>query len=92
MIFRAISSLMAIRDSLIFTMILPPSVATTVAGTAGYKAQILQMLLYFRLPPTFRMRFSSPGLASAKGIITSFLPTKRLAPANLCAKIKVKLP
>lgn len=46
MIFRAISSLMAMRASLTLTMTFPPRAATTVTVPPGHKAQVLQMLFH----------------------------------------------
>ena len=48
MILRAISSLMATRDSLILTMMFPPIAATTVAVPG--KAEILEVLAQLRTP------------------------------------------
>lgn len=45
MILRAISSLMATRDSLTLTMTFPPSEDTSVTRTAGHEAQIFQVAL-----------------------------------------------
>ena len=69
MILRAISSLMATRDSLILTMMFPPIAATTVAVPPGVKPRSSRCLRSSGLPPTRRIRFSSPTLASASGIM-----------------------
>lgn len=50
MILRAISSLMATRDSLILTMMFPPIAATTVAVPPGVKPEVLEVLAQLRTP------------------------------------------
>lgn len=46
MILRAISSLMATRDSFTLTMMLPPRADTTVMDPPGGEPQVLQVLFY----------------------------------------------
>ena len=46
MIFRAISSLMAMRASLTFTMTFPPRAATTVTVPPATKPRSVQMLFH----------------------------------------------
>ena len=70
---RAISSLIATRDSLTFTITFPPSAFTTVTLPPTTKPRSSRCFLISGLPPIFFIVFSSPIPANINGIISLLL-------------------
>ena len=79
MILRAISSLMATRDSFTLTMMLPPRADTTVMDPPAVNPKSSRCYFTSGFPLTLRIMYSSPIFASASGIIT--------IPPNLLVKL-----
>ena len=69
MIFRAISSLMATRVSLTWTMTLPLSAVMSFAVLPTTNPKFYRCFFTSGFPPIFWMVSSSPTLAKVKGII-----------------------
>jgi hypothetical protein len=73
MILVAISRLIATRDSMTLTMILPLFSATTVTWVPGTKPSLERNFRVSSLPPTFFIEFSTPIRANDKGMVLAVL-------------------